>query len=108
MSSLTAAMAAIWSGVSTYGNDASSSICHGESAEYAWPLSTSRAAYSASRSLARACTTFRTRAFARCHSPLASLVRCGWRSDGLIAAYAVELVCGNKQLVLLGVLQLEV
>ena len=36
----------------------------------------------ASRSRASACTAFRTRCFARCHSPLASRVSRGSRSDG--------------------------
>ena len=68
MSALTSSAARSWSGVSSYGNEASISDCHGESGAYANPWAASRLAYSASSSSARSLTALRTRCFARSQS----------------------------------------
>ena len=44
MSALTSATARSWSTVSSYGNDASISICQGVSGAKAWPRAPARAA----------------------------------------------------------------
>ena len=51
MSALTSAAARSWSTVSSYGNDASISACHGVSGPKAWPCAPARAAYSAEQLL---------------------------------------------------------
>ena len=68
MSTLTSSAARSWSGVSSYGNDASISVCHGESGAYANPSAASRLAYSASSSSARSVTALRTRCLVRSQS----------------------------------------
>ena len=52
MSCFTAAIAAIWSSVSTNGKLSSNSCCHGESGANAWPGAVARFAYSSTSSLA--------------------------------------------------------
>ena len=50
-----------WSGVSTYGNDSSISICHGVSWANAWPVAVTRFWYSTTSSWAISRTADRTR-----------------------------------------------
>ncbi len=68
MSALTSSEARSWSTVSSYGNDASISACHGVSGAKACPCAEARAAYSASSSSARSVTALRTRCLVRSHS----------------------------------------
>ena len=68
MSALTSIAARSWSGVSSYGNEASISPCHGESGWYAKPSAASRFAYRRSSSSARSLTALRTRCFVRSQS----------------------------------------
>ncbi len=77
MSALTSSAARSWSGVSSYGNEASISICHGESAAYGKPSAASRFAYSRSSSSARSLTAFRTRCLVRSQSVPPSRLRVG-------------------------------
>ena len=77
MSALTSATARSWSTVSSYGNDASISICQGVSIPKAWPRAPARAAYSWSSSSASSATALRTRCLDRSHSVPPSLESAG-------------------------------
>ena len=77
MSALTSSAARSWSIVSSYGNDASISACHGVSSAKAWPRAWARVAYSWSRSSARSSTALRTRCLARSQSVPPSLDSAG-------------------------------
>ncbi len=68
MSCLTSMIAAIWSGVSVYGNASSSSRCQGVSGPKEWPLEACRAAYSWMSCAAISRTAFFARALLFCQS----------------------------------------
>ncbi len=68
MSTLTSIAARSWSGVSSYGNEASISPCQGVSIANAKPAAASRFAYRLSSSSARSLTALRTRCLVRSQS----------------------------------------
>ena len=77
MSAFTSPMALSWSGVSSKGNDASNSCCHGVSAAKARPSACTRLWYSTTSSWAISATAARTLALLFCHSPPPSRLRLG-------------------------------
>ena len=107
MSALTSAAARSWSIVSSYGNDASISACHGVSGANAWPRASARDAYSASSSSARSSTALRTRCLARSHSVPPSL-RQGRPLAAGVAADPADLLDRDEDPVAAGERQLEV
>ena len=108
MSALTSAAARSWSTVSSYGNDASISACHGVSSRERVAVGArARAAYSASRSSARSATALRTRCFARSHSVPPSLLRRRPLAAG-VAGDAADLLDRDEDPVAAGERELEV
>ena len=107
MSALTSAAARSWSIVSSYGNDASISDCHGLSGANEWPRASARDAYSASSSSARSSTALRTRCLARSHSVPPSLRQRRALAAG-IAADPRDLLDRDEDAVAAGERQLEV
>ena len=77
MSRATSAMAASWSGVSSYSKASSNSRIQGLSAVKAWPGRARRSAYSRSSSAAMSRMAFLTRVLTLSHWPLPS-----WSTDG--------------------------
>ena len=108
MSALTSAAARSWSIVSSYGNAASISACHGRVRREGVALRASaRAAYSASSSSARSSTALRTRCLARSHSVPPSLRQRRPLAAG-VARDPVDLLDRHEDPVAAGERQLEV
>ena len=107
MSALTSATARSWSRVSSYGNDASSSACHGVSGAKAWPWAAARAAYSSSSSSARSSTALRD-ALLRPRPLLPPSLVSGRLLAARVAGDPVDLLDRHEDPVAAGELQLQV
>src|SRR5450631_222479 len=103
MSALISASAATWSGVSSKGKEASSSCCQAVSGPKAIPGRASRNAYTLSSSSATSWTTLRARPIA-CAQAMKRRLALATE----IFLDAVKVLDRNKELVALGVFQLEI